>query len=179
MDAFDWVRDDIEIKFRDNGDIDYGRFLLERMDTLNRLEKALRSVEEEYDSIREDLGLTNEVRSDQKEDNLRLLRVSVTENAVKQSLLSLTGPKKQGLVEVGERMTIHTPVGKPFSTRIGKVGNRLEERGRIRAFYKEYKIEDEDVVILEEIEPKVWKLYVDEARREHEAKVFKQMLEDL
>jgi hypothetical protein len=157
QEAFDWAHEDIELKFRDTGDIDYGRFLIEQADGLVALEQALGSIEVKYDQIRESIGLVErEFVPTQSKGGLRKFRVEITEGAINQSLLSLTAAKKQGLVEVGERMTIHTPVGKAFKTRIGKVGNRLEERGRIKAFYNECKVEENDVVVFEEIEPKVW-----------------------
>jgi hypothetical protein len=175
VESFRYVRDDIEEKFRDNEDINYGRFLIECLDKLDQLEKALAKIQDQYDSVREEVGFSEPLSSKKKEDGLRVLRLNISENAIKQSLLSLTAAKKLGLVTVGERMTIHTPEGKPFTTIISTVGNRLEERGRIRAFFKEHNVDEEDIIILEEIEPKVWKLYVDEARRELEAKIWKEI----
>ncbi len=95
---------------------------------------------------------------DIKERRLRKIRKTVSQGEINQNLLTLTEAAKRGYFGVNETLKINLPDGTEFETEIIRPGNRLRERGWIKAFYAHQKICAGDTVVLEEVEPRVWKL---------------------
>ncbi len=89
---------------------------------------------------------------------LRRIRTEISQGDLNQNLLTLTAARKRGIVRLGEHFKIRLPEGQEFETDLMKPGNKLRERGWIRAFYQQQKIQPNDSVVLEEIESGVWKL---------------------
>jgi hypothetical protein len=167
-DSFDFVKDDIQMRFEDSGvkDASEARMLINCLDKLEALKEALSKIENCYDVIREEINFVEtELVSETNDLGLRRIEVEVSRGMREQSLLSLTAAKKRGIVDVDEELEIVVPDGTSFKTKIVSPGNRLRERGRIKAFYEAEDVSADDVIILEEIEPKKWKLYVSESSR--------------
>lgn len=89
---------------------------------------------------------------------LRKIRTSVTQGEINQNLLTLTDPRKRGLIRIGEQFKIRLPDGQRFETDLVHPGNKLRERGRIGEFYRQYKIKPGDNILLEETESGIWTL---------------------
>jgi hypothetical protein len=157
----------LEEKFADADDVSYGRYLIDQLNKLEDVWKHLIALKNIHDGILDDEGLSpwGDSTMDPK-SSLREFSIEITKGMINQSLLTLTQPKKLGLIEHGEKMTIKTPVGNEFSTEVLAIGNRLKERGRIGAFYEHAKVEPQDRVILKETKPGYWRLSVDHAHRE-------------
>lgn len=157
----------LEDKFAETREVGYGRFLIEQLDKLQEAQRHLISLKNIYDDILDDQGLSAEAESvvDTK-SSLRQFSIEITKGMINQSLLSLTHPRKLGLIEHGEKMTIKPPIGKEFTTEVLAIGNRLKERGRIGAFYDHAGVEPEDRLILKEAKPGYWRLSIDHVHRE-------------
>lgn len=161
------LQEHLEDKFADADDVNYGRYLIKQLDRLDEVRKHLIALKNIYDSILDDecLSPESESRRDAK-SNLREFSIEVTKGMINQNLLSLTQPKKIGLIAHGEKMVIKPPVGKEFSTEVLAIGNRLKERGRIGAFYEHANVEPGDRIILKETKSGFWRLSLDHAHRE-------------
>lgn len=92
---------------------------------------------------------------------LRRIRSEITQGEINQNLLTLTSARKRGHIRIGEHFKIRMPDGQEFETELVHPGNRLRERGWIREFYRQQGIKPGDFVVLEEIEPGIWKLNKD------------------
>jgi hypothetical protein len=157
----------LEDKFSEADDVSYGRYLIEQLDHLEEVRKHLIALKNIHDTILDEEGLSPESQSvrDPK-SSLREFSIEVTKGMLNQSLLTLTQPKKLGLIQHGEKMTIRPPVGKEFTTVVLPIGNRLKERGRIGAFYEHAKVGAQDRVILKETKPGYWRMTIDHAHRD-------------
>ncbi|MGJ8650800.1 MAG: hypothetical protein ACSHX4_10610 [Opitutaceae bacterium] len=171
--------DYLDHKFADASDVSYGRYLIKQYDRLESAQKLLTALKGIIDDVLEDEDLRSykeseatEVRSPQ----LRKFSVSISEGMIKQNLLTLTEAKKRGLVKEGEYFTITPDSGERFETKLLSAGNRLQERGKIAAFYKTHAVEDGDRVIMEEVKPGHWRLYLDEVYRKALAKALEDVL---
>ena len=89
---------------------------------------------------------------------LRELPVTVTGGMIRQNLLTLTDAIKRRAIGVGEKLVIETPNGEQFETILLETGNKLQERGLIGKFYRDYSVRDGDIVLLREITPGRWRL---------------------
>lgn len=98
------------------------------------------------------------ISQDSSPKRLRRIRVSITQGAINQNLLTLTDARKRGLLRSGEHFKIRFPDGEELETELIQPGNKLRERGRIGAFYRHQEVHVGDYVILAEIEPGVWTL---------------------
>jgi len=88
----------------------------------------------------------------------RKIVISVSQGMINQNLLTLTSARKRGLVRSGEQFIVTLPNGRQFKTDLCPSGNKLRERGQIRAFYEEAQIRCGERVILVESEPQHWRL---------------------
>lgn len=164
---FDALKQHLHDNFAATDDVDYGRNLIKCLDEVDELNGLLTVVEDRFDLLVEGENLSDQsIIEVDRQSGLRKFSIEISQGMINQSLLSLTKAKKNGLVKVGERMVIHPPEGSAFETKISKIGNRLEARGRIGAFFLEHGVEEFDQVVLEEIKPKHWKLSVDETNRQ-------------
>ena len=89
---------------------------------------------------------------------LRIMKIEISQGMINQSLLTLTDAKRRGLVRDGEKFTIQLPDGTKFDTELCEPGNKLRERGMIRKFYEDTKMEPGFKVIMTEISRGVWSL---------------------
>lgn len=89
---------------------------------------------------------------------LRHIRTQITQGEINQNLLTLTDARQRSIISVGEQFKLRLPDGEEFETYLMQQGNKLRERGRIRQFYQQQKIQPGDFVVLEEIAAGVWKL---------------------
>ncbi|CAA6677363.1 MULTISPECIES: hypothetical protein [unclassified Lentimonas] len=157
--AFQKMHSDLEEKFAEADDMNYGRYLLELSDELKLIDKLQEEVGLRYDRVREQEGL---IECDENHlspsSGLRQITVKLTDGMIKQSLLTLTKAKKLGLIRVGEPMRIQTSDGAPFDTTVVEPGNRLKERGRVKAYYDQWELKAGDDLILEELERGVWRM---------------------
>jgi hypothetical protein len=164
---FSLMEDYFDGMFESGLDVDHARYFIKRLDELKDLRERLSSMKDAYDSILEEESLVAEGTALKGTDTkLRRISLEVSAGMLNQSLLTLTKAKKLGVVSVGEKFAIETPTGAPFETTLLRVGNRLKERGRIGAFYEDQKVEELDRIILEEVKPKHWKLYIDVVHQE-------------
>ena len=131
--------------------------------------KALQAVEKQIESlasseavlvhISESVAGLEPARVEQKtERGLRRIIIEISEGMVNQSLLSLTAARKRKTVSLGERLKILLPDGTRFESEIVEPGNRLRERGLIRAFYQSENVGPGEEVVLEEVTPGEWTL---------------------
>jgi hypothetical protein len=83
---------------------------------------------------------------------------------IRNSMLTLTDAKKQGIVSVGERFELHFPHGSTVNTDLVLTGNRLRERKAFRVLYEAEKAKSSDVIVLKERkeDPGTWDLSCDE-----------------
>jgi hypothetical protein len=175
------VEDYLDHKFAEAEDVAYGRYLIKQYDRLDAVKKLVFSLKNAYEDILEDEGLrtlSKENSTSINSQQLRKISVVVTDGMIKQNLLTLTKAKKAGLVEEGQFFVIHPDGGDSFETKLLPKGNRLQERGKLAAFYARHKVEGDDHVILEETKKGVWKLYVDELRRKEVDQALNVALED-
>lgn len=157
---------DLEEKFAEADDVAYGRYIIKQLDRVSEMKSQLLALKNRHDEILDDEGLLSSSGGVESEKSgLRQFFVEVTEGMLKNSLLTLTKPKKQGLVQHGEEMTIHMPFGREFTTEILPIGNRLRERGKIAAFYEHEKVVSGERVLLKETKPGHWRLTVDHQYR--------------
>jgi hypothetical protein len=89
---------------------------------------------------------------------LRELPVTVTIGMIRQNLLTLTDAVKRRSIGIGEKLVVETPNGEQFETVLLEIGNKLQERGRIGKFYRDFGVQDGDIVLLREITPGRWRL---------------------
>ena len=161
------IAEDMFIQIEDREQIEFGRFCLETIDELKALMEGATVLQDRMEEIRDKLGLGSASgKAETTKDGLRKIDVEVTEGMLRQSLLSLTRAKKANLVKVGEQFTIRLPGGEEFTTELIEPGNKLRERGRLRAFYEEHCVKPGDHVLLTEIEKGVWRLEVGARRPE-------------
>ncbi len=163
--TLDRLEEDIRTQFAETDDIDYGRFLIEKLDRIEEFRKFLDRFDAGYNEVLAELNYNAEAETSRGEDGLRCIRTEVSDGMINQSILALTEARKRGVVKVGEWMEIELPSGERFKTQIVSPGNRLRERGRIREFYRSEKVEEGDHVVLEEKSEGVWKLGICKSSR--------------
>jgi len=147
----------LEINHRDQ--IEVARVLLEEIDGVKKLKTAAERLREGMEELRDRLGISGgslNICNSKNKGGLRTIKIEITDGMIRQSLLSMTDAKKRGLVKVGEQFQLKMPGGLAFETELIEPGNKLRERGRIKAFYDEHKIKPGDFVVLKEIEPGTW-----------------------
>ncbi len=93
---------------------------------------------------------------DVSSSGLRNITVEISQGMLNQHLLTLTDAKQQGLVRDGEKFAIQLPDGAKFETELCDPGNKLRERGLIRKFYEDSKINAGDKVIMSEVSRGSW-----------------------
>jgi len=156
------IAEDMFIQINDREQIEFGRSRLNTIDELKKLKEVAGKLQERMEEIRdEDLCISG--GSSQRatvSEGLRKIELEVTEGMLRQSLLSMTRAKKANLVKVGEQFTITVPSGEQFTTDLIDPGNKLRERGRIRAFYEAHQIKAGDHVVLKETEKNRWTMEV-------------------
>jgi hypothetical protein len=89
---------------------------------------------------------------------LRRMSIEVSRGMLNQHLLTLTDAVQRGLVRNGEQFTIQLPDETTFVTELCNPGNKLRERGQIRRFYQEAKIQPGDKVVMIEVSRGTWSL---------------------
>jgi len=130
--------------------------------------KALQAVEKQIESLASSEAVLVQIsesvaglepgREQKTERGLRRIIIEISEGMVNQSLLSLTAARKRKTVSLGERLKIVLPDGTRFESEIVEPGNRLRERGLIRAFFQSAKVRPGEEVVLEEVTPGEWTL---------------------
>jgi hypothetical protein len=90
---------------------------------------------------------------------LRKIRIKVTQGMINQNLMTLTEALKNGIVRTRETFDIETlPNHKKFHTILERVGNKLQARGSIAAFYRAANVQAGGIVELVEVAPGSWQL---------------------
>ena len=119
---------------------------------------ALAPIEEALSSISERVAGFEPGSTTKTEAGLRSIVLEVTEGMINQNIISLTAARKMGVVYLGERMKIVLPDGTEFETEVIEPGNRLRERGMVRAFFQKENISPEDKILLAEQSHGNWRL---------------------
>lgn len=122
----------------------------ELIDVLDKI--ALKSDEMEYEICATE-GTDASVRQ-----GLRSFKIEITKGMINQKMLTLTAPKRKGLVKIGEVFHIVLPDGEEFKTELVEPGNRLKERGAFGRLYQKNEVEPYDTVIMQEVEKGKWKI---------------------
>ncbi|MDB6059499.1 MAG: hypothetical protein JWO95_3343 [Verrucomicrobiales bacterium] len=135
------------------------------LEALTRRASELKQMKEQVLAIQQRLQgfIANEhvpgLYMDSKTPYGREIRVEVTQGMINQNLVTLTDAMNKGIVSAGEAMTIESlPSGRKFKTDVMANGNKLRERGEIRRFYTDARVEPGDMVLLQETSPGHWKL---------------------
>ena len=131
-----------------------------QLEKLSTGAKAISWIEDIIGPILEEHSISNVPYASLKRESgdLRVVRIQITQGMINQSLLSLTKPKKEGLINESETFHITLPWGQEFEAAIKQPGNRLSERGLIAQFYKKANIKEGDCVQLDEYEFGRWRI---------------------
>lgn len=160
----DLVNDQIRDEARRAGNMGWVQHCAKEVENLQHDLDVLGEIEEHAaDVLQNTLGVGPD-RVTTSAAGLRLTTVEVTQGMLNQHLLTLTEARRRKIVKIGEQFTITLPDGTEFTTELCEPGNKLRERGHIRRFYEDQKIEDGDEVTMEEVSAGKWVL-----RRESEA----------
>jgi hypothetical protein len=90
---------------------------------------------------------------------LRKIRIKVTQGMINQNLLTLTEALRNGIVRTQESFSIETfPNQRKFTTFLERVGNKLQERSSIGAFYRDAGVQAGDIVEMTEVTSGNWHL---------------------
>jgi hypothetical protein len=119
---------------------------------------ALSPIEDALTSISERVAGFEPGSTTRTETGLRSITLEVTEGMINQNIISLTAARKLGVVYLGERMKIELPDGTEFETEVIEPGNRLRERGLIRAFFQKENIAPAEKILLAEQSHGNWRL---------------------
>ncbi|MDI1247841.1 MAG: hypothetical protein PSV13_03065 [Lacunisphaera sp.] len=122
-----------------------------------RLEVLLRDTKTVFENLR--LIQAEIANANRSADGieLRSISISITKCMIDYSMLILTPHIKQGTVQVGEEMEVHTPFT-VFTTDVMRPGNKLRARGPIKQFYSEGMVKVGDEVVLKETAVGIWSL---------------------
>ena len=142
-------------------DIEYAvRDFVSQLERLDDGLNILSWLEEKVGPLLEEHGVSKLPHYSNRKttDDLREFFIQVTQGMINQSLLTLTQPKKEGIISESECFTITLPWGQQFTTEIKQPGNRLSERGLISKFYSKANVKEGDCIQLKEYEHGHWKM---------------------
>lgn len=130
---------------------------------LKQKQEQIYAIKDEISAVADVLGVYDGDQSYRGSEG-RVIRVKLTSSMIRNSMLTLTDAKKQGIVSVGERFELHFPHGSTVNTDLVLTGNRLRERKAFRVLYEAEKAKSSDVIVLKERkeDPGTWDLSCDE-----------------
>jgi hypothetical protein len=120
-----------------------------QIERLNETAKRLGGMEQEIQEVHARLGCCPEGRK-------RRFEVPITGGALRHMYLVVTPGVEANYITPDQPLTIVLPDGQQFETRVMTPQNRLQERGKVRAFYEAAQIQAGDVVVFEEVSPHAW-----------------------
>lgn len=123
-----------------------------KLQTLGVIAQETARLKEEYKAIT--LKLDN-LQQISKNPNGRHVLIPITAGSIKQNYLSITIPKRVGLLPNlhNALVNVETSAGFSFKTTVLHDHNRLQERGEIARFYREANVRAGDKVIWKEVVP--------------------------